>query len=91
MNHKAFWDAYLSLESEEESRQYLKNYLFSLPPAEMKNWLLNETQSICLDLKKQLLDPTVSELWKQQLKEQIRHTAFNVDQLSPLHEARKAA
>ena len=51
MNHKAFWEKYIAIASEEESKQYLKNYVFSLPPAEMKKWLLGETQAIAADLK----------------------------------------
>jgi hypothetical protein len=56
MNHNAFWQNYIAIASEEESRQYLKNYLFSLPPTEMKKWLLCEAQSIISDLKKQLTE-----------------------------------
>lgn len=91
MNHKAFWEKYIALSSEEESRQFLKNYLFSLPPAEMKKWLLSEAQSIIADLKKQLNDPSVSEKWKVALKEQFETAALNIEHLSSLNLHRKAA
>ena len=71
MNHKAFWEKYISLASEEESKQFLKNYIFSLPPAKMKKWLLGETQAIAADLKQQLNDPSVSEVWKMTLMQQL--------------------
>ena len=71
MNHKAFWEKYIAIASEEESKQYLKNYVFSLPPTEMKKWLLGETQAIATDLKQQLNDPSVSEAWKMTLMQQL--------------------
>ena len=82
MNHKAFWEKYISLASEEESKQYLKNYVFSLPPAEMKKWLLSEAQSIIADLKKQLNDPSISEIWKKSTKEQLEKPVSLTDEAS---------
>jgi hypothetical protein len=91
MNHNTFWEKYLALSSEEESRQYLKNYLFSLPPVEMKRWILSETQSIVADLKKQINDPSVSENWKTALKEQFETAILNIEHLSSVNLHRKAA
>ncbi len=91
MNHKAFWEKYIALSSEEESKQFLKNYLFSLPPAEMKRWILSETQSIVVDLKKQLNDPTVSENWKTNLKQQFETAVMNIEHLATLNVPLKAA
>ena len=71
MNHKAFWEKYISIASEEESKQFLKNYVFSLPSVEMKKWLLGETQAIAADLKQQLNDPSVSDAWKTTLMQQL--------------------
>ena len=91
MNHKAFWEKYITLPSDEESKQFLKNYLFSLPAAEMKKWILSEVQSIVTDLKKQLNDPTVSETWKTDLKKHVETAAFNIENLKDLKLPRKAA
>ena len=91
MNHKSFWEKYLSITSDEASQAYLKSYLFSLPPVEMKKWLLSETQSIVVDLKQQLNDPNVSETWKTTLKEQLEKTVLNIEHLANVRHSRKAA
>ncbi len=91
MNHKSFWEKYISIASDEESKAYLKTYLFSLPPLEMKKWILSEAQSIIMDLKKQLYDPNVAETWKTTLKEQLETAVLNIEHLSNISHTRKAA
>ena len=91
MNHKAFWEKYIALTSDDESRAFLKNYLFSLPPAEMKKWLLSEAQSIIADLKKQLNDLSINETWKTDIKDQLEKVAWNVEYVANLSLPRKAA
>lgn len=78
MTNNTFWDTYFTIVSDSESKQFLKDYLFSLPPKEMKTWLLSNTQSIVEDLKVQLQDPSVSEAWKADFKEQLKNSVFNI-------------
>ena len=91
MNHIAFWEKYIALSSEEESKQFLKSYLFSLPPAEMKKWLLSETHTIVSDLKAQLNDPTVNDTWKADLTKQITSSVLTIEQLASWKRQNKAA
>ena len=91
MDHKIFWEKYLSIVSDEESQAYLKRYLFSLPPLEMKKWLLSEAQSIVIDLKQQLHDPSVSETWKTTLIEQLKTSVLNLEHFKNVSPIPKAA
>ena len=91
MNHKIFWEKYLSIVSDEESQAYQKSHLFSLPPLEMKKWLLSEAQAIVIDLKKQLQDPSVSETWKTTLIEQLQTSVLNLERFENINQTHKAA
>jgi superfamily I DNA/RNA helicase len=91
MTNNAFWEKYFTIVSDSESKQFLKDYLFSLPPNEMKNWLLSNTQSIVEDLKGHLQDPSVSEAWKADFKEQLKNSVFNIQNIEKFDSQRKAA
>ncbi len=91
MNHKAFWEKYITIASDEEARVFLKNYLFSLPPMEMKKWILSEAQSIMAELKHQLNDPSVDDMWKKETKEKLQSAFVNIENLKKICIARGKA
>jgi hypothetical protein len=91
MNHQSFWETYIAINSESESQQFLKDYLFSLPPDEMTHWLLSNTQAIVEDLKGQLQDPSVSAVWKADFKAQLQNGILNIQNFENLNTQRKAA
>ena len=91
MNHTAFWEKYIAIASEEESKMFLKNYLFSLPPTAMKKWLLSEAQTVVSELKTQLNDPTVNDTWKTALTKQIKSSVLTIEQLATWKSQNKAA
>lgn len=91
MDNRTFWEKYLSIVSDAESKQFLRDYIFSLPPDEMKTWLLSNTQSIVEDLKVQLQDPSVSDAWKSDFKEQLKNNILAIKNFDHFSSQRKAA
>ena len=91
MNHKIFWEKYLNLASEEEQMKWLKTYMFSLPPQEMKTWIVSDVQSLFAELKQDLNDPNVSDDWKKSIATDISKIGFSLESLKISLRQKKAA
>ena len=80
MNHAEFWEKYAQLAAD-DAQQFLKKYLFSLPPDDMKAWLLTDAKSLFAELKRDLDDPSVNPDWKRQIRADLSNARWNLEKL----------
>jgi superfamily I DNA/RNA helicase len=90
MKHTEFWKKYALLEGR-DAQAFLKTYLFSLSPEEMKTWILSETKNLVSELKKDFDDPSVNKAWKQKINSDLRVATSNLAHQKQANFATKVA
>jgi hypothetical protein len=87
LDNKALWDAYNALSSENDKHLFLKKYLLSLKPEELFQFLLDDTDSLGINMIDLIAKGDLKEEQSLEIDAALDNVIHSLEKMLPVAKA----
>ena len=87
LDNKNLWDAYNALPSEQDKHLFLKKYLLSLPPEDLFQFLLDDTDSLGINMIDLIAKGDLKEEQSLEIDAALDNVIHSLEKMLPVSKA----